>query len=636
MDNSPSLPKKTAIRSKLIFACLAVSVLISAIYVTVSYRLTSDVNIQAEKKSMQLLLSLITREVEKFTPLQLESVGVIKDLVAQGKSAAFVHINQNEEQFTITHNLDEKITEKLVLSIGNQTAAETSSESVIEFGDKSYLWDMASENGVEVIYARETTLLDAALYTVAKRLFITTVIVFWIAVWLALTLSSIIAKRADEINESLTRLATHDSLTGLPNSFYLKELLINFANLQKDNPPHNEACLFAIDLDKFKDVNDTFGHSAGDQLLINLSHRILVILEQPCELIRIGGDEFIIWAPGFTVEQGKALAKRLIDACDTTIPLNGLEVNTGASVGFSHYPSHTDKLESLLSCADTAMYKAKRQRSGWEVYDIQNRISNERDIMLRAELNNAMSDRQLILYFQPKIDMRTGAITGVEGLCRWQHPSLGLLSPFHFIDLIEHSGKVQDFGRYIVQLAVEHASNWRKANIATPIAINLSPYNLLDPTLPRYIACLLREFDLPASAIEIELTENETCINIEHISSALTDIRNLGVEIAIDDFGTGMSSLAYLDNLKANTIKIDKSFICDIDTNGGHRAIVASALTLADTFKCRVLAEGVETQSQADTLISLGCFYAQGYFYAKPMCETDLKQFIKTRLVQAI
>ena len=636
MDNSPSLPKKTTIRSKLIFACLAVSVLISAIYVTVSYRLTSDVNIQAERKSMRLLLSLVTREVEKFTPLQTESVQVIKELIAQGESAAFLHINQNEEQFTVTHNLDEKLTKKLVLSIDKQTAAEKSSESVIELGDKSYLWDMASKNGFTVIYARETALLDAALYTVAKRLFITTVIVFWIAVWLALTLSSIIAKRADEINESLTRLATHDSLTGLPNSFYLKELLTRFASKQKDNPSYKQACLFAIDLDKFKDVNDTFGHSAGDQLLITLSRRILAILEKPCELIRIGGDEFIIWAPAFTVEEGKALAKKLINTCDTSIPLSGLNVNTGASVGFSHYPSHTDNLESLLSCADTAMYKAKRQRSGWEVYDLQSRISNERDIMLRAELNNAMSDRQIILHFQPKIDMRTGVVTGVEGLCRWQHPSLGLLSPFHFIDLIEHSGKVQDFGRYIVQLAIEHASNWRKAKIVTPIAINLSPYNLLDPTLPSYIACLLREFDLPASAIEIELTENETCINIEHISSALTDIKNLGVEIAIDDFGTGMSSLAYLDNLKANTIKIDKSFICDIDKNAGHRAIVSSALTLADTFKCRVLAEGVETQSQVDMLISLGCFYAQGYFYAKPMCETDLKQYIKTRLAQAV
>lgn len=636
MEHSPSLPKKTAIRSKLIFACLAVSILISAIYVTVSYRLTSDVNMQAEMKSMQLLLSLIGREVSDSVPIKEERLKAIKNLISESETAAFVNVGRTEEQFTITHNFDEQLVKELVAIIGREHLAGHTNEPVITLGDKSYLWDVASENGATIVYARETALLDAALYTVAKRLFITTVIVFWIAVWLALTLSSIIAKRADEINEALTRLATHDSLTGLPNSFYLKELLAHFANTHKDSGPSNQACLFAIDLDKFKDVNDAFGHSAGDQLLITLSYRISEILDKQCELIRIGGDEFIIWAPGFSVEEGKALAKKVINACDTTIPLNGLEVNTGASVGFSHYPSHTDNLESLLSCADTAMYKAKKQRSGWEVYDVQNRISNERDIMLRAELNNAMLEKQLILHFQPKVDIRTGAITGVEGLCRWQHPSLGLLSPYHFIDLIEHSGKVQDFGRYIIQSAMHHASDWRKENINIPIAINLSPYNLLDPTLATYISQLLREFNLPPSAIEIELTENETCINIAHINSALSDIRDLGVEIAIDDFGTGMSSLAYLDNLKANTIKIDKSFISDIDTNRGHRAIVASALTLADTFECKVLAEGVETQSQVDTLLSLGCFYAQGYFYAKPMCERDLKHYIQTTLVQAV
>ncbi len=636
MEQSPSLPKKTAIRSKLIFACLTVSILVSAIYVTVSYRLTSDVNMQAEVKSMQLLLSLIGREAHEPAPLQAAHLKAIKNLISEGETAAFVNISRNEEHVIITHNFDEQRVKELVLIIGKKHVAGPTKEPVITLGDKSYLWQVASKNGLNIIYAKETVLLDAALYTVATRLFITTVIVFWIAVWLALTLSSIIAKRADEINEALTCLATHDSLTGLPNRFYLKELMTHFANNNKDSPPFKQACLFAIDLDKFKDINDAFGHNAGDQLLIALSYRISAILEKPCELIRIGGDEFIIWAPGFSVEKGKTLAKRVINTCDTTVPLNGLEVATGASVGFSHYPSHTDNLESLLSCADTAMYKAKKQHSGWEVYDVQNSISNERDIMLRAELNNAMLEKQLILHFQPKVDVRTGAITGVEGLCRWQHPSLGLLSPYHFIDLIEHSGKVQDFGRYIIQLAMEHASDWRKANLDVPIAINLSPYNLLDPTLATYISHLLRKFDLPPSAIEIELTENETCINIANISSALSDIRDLGVEIAIDDFGTGMSSLAYLDNLKANTIKIDKSFISDIDTNRGHRAIVTSALILADTFECKVLAEGVETQSQVDTLLSLGCFYAQGYFYAKPMCERDLKHYIKITPAQAV
>lgn len=631
-----SLPKKTAIRSKLIFACLAVSLLVSAIYVTVSYRLTSDVNMQAEVKSMRLLLSLIGREINNTGPLQTVPLNTIKDLISEDETGVLVHIRQSQETYTISHNFDKKVIEELMLIINKERENEPTDEPLITLRNESYLWSVASEDSFTIFFAKEAAALDVVLSTIAKRLLITTIIVFWIAVWLALTLSSIIAKRADEINDTLTHLATHDSLTGLPNGFHLKELLLRFAHAQRDSSPLDQTCLFSIDLDKFKEVNDTFGHSAGDQLLITMSHRISAILEKPCELIRIGGDEFIVWAPGFSLDEGKELAKKIIDACDTTIPLNGLEVNTGASIGFSHYPSHTDNLESLLSCADTAMYKAKKQRSGWEVYDAQNRISNERDIMLRAELNNAMLERQLVLYFQPKVDIRTGATVGVEGLCRWQHPTLGLLSPFHFIDMIEHSGKVQDFGRYIIQCAIEHASNWRKEHIDVPIAINLSPYNLLDPTLATYISQLLCDYELPSCAIEIELTENETCINIEHISSALNDIRNLGVKIAIDDFGTGMSSLAYLDKLKANTIKIDRSFVSDIDANRGHRAIIASAVTLADTFGCSILAEGVETQSQADALLSLGCFYAQGYFYAKPMCEHDIKHHIKATSKYAV
>lgn len=315
--------------------------------------------------------------------------------------------------------------------------------------------------------------------------------------------------------------------------------------------------------------------------------------------------------------------------CDTTVPLNGLEINTGASVGIAHYPSHTSNPETLISCADTAMYKAKKQRSGWSIYDNQNVLVNEQDVMLKADLNQAMLNSELILHFQPKVDMRNGNIVGVEGLCRWQHPRLGLLMPFAFINLIERSGKVQDFGRYIVKKAIEHASSWLNEGCSTPIAINLSPYNLLDPGLCAFIQQELIENKLPANLLQIELTENETCLNIKYIESALSEIRQLGIAIAIDDFGTGMSSLAYLNNLKANTIKIDKTFITDIETNKGHQAIVSSTVTLAESFKCDVVVEGVETRDQADLLLSLGCFIAQGYFYAKPMPEHNMKCLLK-------
>jgi EAL domain-containing protein (putative c-di-GMP-specific phosphodiesterase class I) len=250
--------------------------------------------------------------------------------------------------------------------------------------------------------------------------------------------------------------------------------------------------------------------------------------------------------------------------------------------------------------------------------------------MLKAGLNEALANNELVLHFQPKVDMRTGEIVSVEGLCRWQHPSLGLLMPYAFIDLIEHSGKVQDFGRYIVKQAIYCAASWQKEGIRIPIAINLSPYNLLDPGLIAFIEQTLAQAQLSAHFIHIELTENETSLNINYIQEALEKIRRLGIKISIDDFGTGMSSLAYLDTLKADTIKIDRTFISDLESNKGHRAIVSAAVDLAKSFECNVVAEGVETKQHADLLLSMGCYIAQGYYYAKPMPEKDMKQLIET------
>lgn len=628
MVAKPQLFRKGAIRNRLIFACLAVALLVSAIYVIVSYRLSADLSIQTELKSMSRVAELLQEEMtqaDRLLPLHESALDTLFGL-ADSEVSSVIQISSPQHTWSKSSFEDESLGVRLI----NATKSLSSEDqAVITIDDKSYLWFRVSNGEFTTIYIKETALLNATLQLVVKRLLITSVIVFWIAIWLALTLSSFISKRAEEINNTLAVLATHDALTGLPNRLYLTEILSALKEEDNSSNSENHGCLFVIDLDKFKEVNDSFGHSTGDQLLIALSRQILAVVTSPNVLMRIAGDEFVVWAPGYDVEQGKALARSLFVACDTTIPLNGLDINTGASIGFAHYPTHTTSSETLVSCADSAMYKAKRQRSGWEIYDTQIVLSNENDVMLKAELNDAMEKNQLVLHYQPKVDMRTGSIVGVEGLCRWQHPEFGLLMPYAFIDLIEHSGKVQDFGRYIIKQAICCCSSWQKEGINVPIAINLSPYNLLDPGLKSYIEDTLNEFQLPASRIQIELTENETCLNINHIQSALDELRQLGIEVAIDDFGTGMSSLAYLDNLNANSIKIDKTFITDLDTSKGHRAIVSAALTLADSFDCDIIAEGVETKHHAELLISMGCFFGQGYYFAKPMPEDQVKAMIK-------
>jgi diguanylate cyclase (GGDEF)-like protein len=627
MQMAPLLDRKTSVRPRLILACLTVSLLIAAIYVTVSYRLTADVSIETELNAMQRVVRLLNNELLRRDGSFSSKTDAFSRLLITPEDQApkVFQVTSQTNQWKQAHLLSSEEMDSLLLTFENQRSQDN---HLIAHDGNTYLWYQKKSDGYTITFIQQTVVLDTTLSLVAKRLVITSIIVFWIAVWLALTLSSLIAKRAEEINDALTELATTDALTGLPNRLYLTDTLSTALCTLGGQSAVNEGCLFAIDLDKFKEVNDSFGHTAGDELLKSVAQRISAITEAPYEVIRIGGDEFIIWAPGCSVEEGKRIAQKVVESCDIPILINGLEINTGASVGFAHFPTHTDNSETLISCADTAMYKAKEQRSGWQLYDAQKVANHKQDLQLRAEINDAMLNNQLILHFQPKVNIQTGHIVSVEGLCRWEHPQLGLLMPYAFIELIEHSGKVQEFGRYIIKKAVEHVSMWRQEGIYTPIAVNLSPYNLLDPGLDSYIKGLLHDFDVPAECIELELTENETCLNIKYIQGALDKVRHLGVKLAIDDFGTGMSSLAYLANLQVNVLKIDRTFINDIETNSGHRAIVASTVTLAESFGCELVAEGVETQSQAAILTSMGCKLAQGYLFAKPMPENEIKTLL--------
>ena len=620
------IKRDTSVRPRLIVACLAVSVLISAIYVTVSYRLTADVSLQTELTAMQKLARLLSSELDMHEGKIADQAGSLINLLSDPKddTPRLFHITRETEAWQRGHRLSKTEQKQLLTAISRPI----DDSHLVTVNNRNFLWQQHVGEQHTVTFAQETTALDLTLSFVAKRLLITSVLVFWIAVWLALTLSSLIAKRAQEINDALATIATHDALTGLPNRLYLMDTLSAALPNTDSAKAVAQGCLFVIDLDKFKEVNDSFGHSAGDTLLKEVAARLLKVVVSPAELIRIGGDEFIIWAPDISIDDAEALAQDMVNACDTPIMINGLAVNTGASIGIAHYPTHTQEPEALIVCADTAMYKAKEQRNGWQVYDDRKIADYKHNLQLRAELSDAMQERQIIMHYQAKVDLASGNIIGVEGLCRWEHPRLGLLMPGQFIDLIEDSGKVQEFGRYILAEAITQAASWQQQGIEVPIAVNLSPYNLLDPGLITYIQNKLNENQVSPHLIEIELTENETCLNIKYIKAALENIKALGIVLAIDDFGTGMSSLSYLAHLNVDVLKIDRAFVMDIETNTGHKAIVASAITLSQSFGCKMVAEGVETLSQARLLHEMGCVIAQGYLFAKPLPEEKIKQHI--------
>ena len=617
MQQIAKIKQDKSIRPRLIWACLSVALLVSAIYVTVSYRLTADITVRSELKAMGHITSLVSNELSQVKDTDEVDSTLNEILLSAVNNPAFITVTTPAQQWHKNLLISSAKRSTLLQLVAE---AEDNAEP-IEVDGNTFLWQQHKIGQYQITFVQQTQALDITLEFVAKRLLVTSIIVFWIAVWLALTLASLIARRAEQVNESLAYIATHDSLTGLPNRLYLIELLENSLGpaTHDADTPVDEGCLLIIDLDRFKEVNDSFGYAAGDTLLKEIARRVSKLISAPAELIRTGGDEFFIWAPDFTIEQAKTLSLEIVNSCNYPTLINGLTVNSGASIGISHYPSQADDTAGLIVCADTAMHKAKAMRSGWQVYD-NKKIADYKDILqLRAELSDALAQQQIILYYQPKVDLATGEVSGAEALCRWQHPRLGLLGPGEFIDLIEHSGKVQEFGRYIIASAAAQAVQWYSDGLLVPIAINLSPYNLLDPGLADFIGETLNRYQIPPQFIEIELTENETCINIDYIQSALAQIRELGVSLAIDDFGTGMSSLAYLSELRVNVLKIDRAFICDLTTNQGHRAIIAAAVTLSQSFGCDMVAEGVETQEQARLLYEMGCRAAQGFLFARPM-----------------
>jgi diguanylate cyclase len=641
------LQRDKSFRLKLILVCLTVALSVASIYTVVSYRLAADLGLKTALDSLHRQAMLIHGELlitNKKAPEE-HLAELIKLVYFNGhleESELYIKITGPNLEWSIDHNMNPIETDLLLSKIASLTNTSLSTIDMPN-GQESikgqqFLWQMVRGDKYQVIIIKTSEYIDNTLTFVMKRLIITSIIVFWLATWFALTLSSWMNKRVQDKNDSLAHLATHDSLTGLPNRLFLANMMHPII-IDHSDPTHKkyeefyshypkQGCLFVIDLDRFKEVNDTFGHAAGDTLLINVAKKLGQVLDDTQTLVRFGGDKFIIWAPEVDIEQAKNLVQRLIITCNEPVMINKLAISTGASIGLSHYPSQATDPESLILYADTAMYEAKQNRSGWSMFSERNIQCGRQRLKLRADLDDALSERQIKLHYQPKVSLKDGHIIGVEALARWYHPTDGLLTPAHFIELIEQSGRVQEFGRYVITNAIEQLDLWHQQGLFTPIAINLSPYNLLDPSLLDFTLRLLKNHKIEANKLEIELIESATSVNIEYISQSLNNFKEAGIKLAIDDFGTGMSSLSYISNLNVNHIKIDRSFIDGVEQDIRKQAVVSSVVMLANSFECEVIAEGIENKSQSEMLIEIGCLYGQGYYYAMPMTAENMQAML--------
>jgi diguanylate cyclase (GGDEF)-like protein len=431
-------------------------------------------------------------------------------------------------------------------------------------------------------------------------------------------------------NMQLEIQATHDALTGLPNRSFLHRRLEQEMHMaRKDNIP---AALLLLDLDRFKEVNDTFGHDVGDLLLQQIGLRLQGSL-RPTDLIaRLGGDEFAIVLPATDAAGAIHATRTLLGTLDAPFLVGEHAFAIGGSIGIALTPEHGFDITTLLRCADVAMYVAKRSQSGHAVYTPEVDQHSPRKLALMNELRQAIADDGLLLHYQPKVSLPLGRMLGVEALVRWPHPVHGSIPPDEFIPLAEYAGLIGPLTRWVLERAVRQCLDWEQAGLCVNVAVNLSTRTLYDPQLLSTMTDLFQAYGVAPSRLTLEITESALMDEPERAHMVLAGLRALGMSIAIDDFGTGYSSLAYLKRLPIDEVKIDKAFVfgLGVDADPADVAIVRAVVAMARPLGCEVVAEGVESMETWTFLREVGCDLAQGYYLSRPLPAAALEHWART------
>jgi diguanylate cyclase (GGDEF)-like protein len=456
--------------------------------------------------------------------------------------------------------------------------------------------------------------------------------VFYLVVFrLIASASKRLRRQTDELHVSAERdrhQATHDALTGLPNWELMRDRLDRA--LATASRSDREVALLLIDLDRFKEINDTLGHSYGDKLLCQVGPRLQSALREGDTVARLGGDEFAVLLPVVEdVAEARAVALRLSAALHQAFEVNGVALDVEASIGIALSPWHGTDTEELLRNADIAMYAAKEMKAGAVVFEPTEHITAPSRITVLGDLRRALEGTdELYLNYQPKYTLDRERIEGLEALLRWEHPTEGLIPPDEFIPVAEGTGIILPLTERVLTMALEQMRTWLDAGHAVPVAVNLSTRCLLDAGLPDLVARLLAEHRVPATLLRLEVTESAVMVDATRCMDVLQRLHDLGVKLSIDDFGTGYSSMSYLRRLPVDELKIDRSFVLGMTTTSQDAVLVRTAIDLGHNLGLTVVAEGVEGAEHVAALRELGCDIAQGYHYARPMAGGAMTELL--------
>ena len=437
---------------------------------------------------------------------------------------------------------------------------------------------------------------------------------------------TLLLEEVEKKNQLLEHIALHDSLTDLPNRALFNDRLIH--RVSTADREHTSFSVFMLDLNKFKEINDGLGHDVGDKVLMEVANRLSKVIRDSDTVARLGGDEFAILLHEADADASILVAKKIQSVFQVPMTSEEMSVPIGLSIGIAVFPQHGEDDSTLLRHADVAMYESKASGDGFTVIDIKESEIRNMRAQLAKELEQAVKNQELAVNFQPIWNVAQKKTTKVECLCRWRHPTRGMVPPVEFIPLAEQKELIKELTLFVMDAAVKQLSQWHQQGILIGVSINLSARNFLDPELKTYLDKVLRTYKVDGKWITLEITESMTINNPEKVIQIMNAYAEQGVQLSIDDYGTGYASLGYIKKLPVDEVKIDSSYVLDLKADDENKVIVKSTIELAHALDMSIVAEGVENQATLDVLVDLGCDNIQGYFICKPLDSEQLTPWL--------